>query len=135
MQMSTNLECMTISPAQMALAASDAAALMKSLSNEHRLLILCHLIDADEMTVGELVSKIGLSQSALSQHLARLRAEGVVSFRREAQTLFYRVSDERAASVLLLLHQMFCPDPNSGIAWKSPMVRADRPREEDSKGS
>lgn len=87
---------------------------MKALSNEHRLLILCHLIAAGEMHVGELVSKIGLSQSALSQHLARLRAEGLVSFRREAQTLFYRVCDERAASLLMLLQQMFCPDGQEG---------------------
>ena len=119
----TMLERSTISPSAMAAAASDAAALMKALSNEHRLLILCHLIEEHEMPVGELVAKIGLSQSALSQHLAKLRGQGLVTFRRDAQTLFYRVCDERAASVVLLLHQIFCPDPRSGIAWKSPMAR------------
>ena len=98
----------------MAAAASDAAALMKALSNEHRLLILCHLIAEDEMNVSALVSKIGLSQSALSQHLAKLRDEGLVTFRREAQTLFYRVRDERAASVLVVLQQLFCPAPDKG---------------------
>ena len=98
----------------MANAAADAAALMKALSNEHRLLILCHLIAEDEMSVGELVARVGLGQSALSQHLAKLRNEGLVTFRRESQTLFYRVCDERAASVLVLLHQMFCPDLGTG---------------------
>ncbi len=89
--------------------ASQAAALMKALSNEHRLLILCHLIAEEEMSVGALVDRIGgLSQSALSQHLAKLRAEGIVDFRRESQTLFYRVADARAAGVLTLLCDLFC---------------------------
>lgn len=98
----------------MAAAAGEAAALMKALSNEHRLLILCHLIAREEMSVGELVSMSGLSQSALSQHLAKLREEGLVIYRREAQTLFYRVRDERAGSVLVVLHQLFCPAPDKG---------------------
>ena len=96
----------------MAAAAADAAALMKALSNEHRLLILCHLIAEEEMSVGELVSRIGLSQSALSQHLAKLRDEKLVTFRRDAQTLFYRVRDERAANVLVVLQRLFCPAPD-----------------------
>jgi len=128
------LKLSPISPSEMAAAAADAASLMKALSNEHRLLILCHLIDADEMSVGELVERIGLSQSALSQHLAKLRAEGLVTFRRAAQTLHYRVCDERAASVLVLLHQMFCPNPESGIMWKSPMARSDARQDMSSKG-
>jgi DNA-binding transcriptional ArsR family regulator len=99
-----------ISPSDMAARAGDAAALMKALSNEHRLLILCYLVEAGELPVGELVERIALSQSALSQHLARLREEGLVSFRREAQTLFYRVSDPRAGQVLELLHAIFCRD-------------------------
>jgi DNA-binding transcriptional ArsR family regulator len=110
------------SPADMAASAGEAAALLRALSNEQRLLILCHLIAEEEMSVGELVSAIGLSQSALSQHLARLRDEGLVGFRREAQTLFYRVCDDRAASVLALLHDMFCP--NTGRLRKSPMAGA-----------
>jgi DNA-binding transcriptional ArsR family regulator len=118
----------------MAAAAADAASLMKALSNEHRLLILCYLIDADEMSVGELVERIGLSQSALSQHLAKLRAEGLVTFRRAAQTLHYRVCDERAASVLLLLHEMFCPDPESRVMRKSPIACTDPRRDISSKG-
>lgn len=106
----TVLDRSSISPLQMAAAAADAAALMKALSNERRLLILCHLVAEDEMPVGELVSKIGISQSALSQHLAKLRDEGLVGFRRQSQTLFYRVADERAGQVLELLHDIFCLD-------------------------
>lgn len=111
------------SPSEMAAAAGDAASLMKVLSNEHRLLILCQLIVEDEMPVGELVAKSGLSQSAISQHLARLRKEGLVAFRRQSQTLFYRVSDERAASVLLLLQHIYCPDLHEGSVRKSRMSR------------
>lgn len=112
--------------ADMAAAASEAAALMKALANEHRLLILCHLVAQDEMSVGDLVARIGLSQSALSQHLAKLRDEGMVTFRRESQTLFYRVSDERAASVLALLHRIYCRDAAGSIMSNSPMAPAGR---------
>jgi DNA-binding transcriptional ArsR family regulator len=90
--------------------AAEAAALMKALSNEHRLLILCHLISEGELTVGALVERLPLSQSALSQHLARLREEGLVAFRRESQTLHYRVADPKAGQVLELLRDLFCPD-------------------------
>ena len=78
------LQKLSLSPSDMAARAGEAAALMKALSNEHRLLILCHLIVAGELPVGTIVERVGLSQSALSQHLARLRDEGLVAFRREA---------------------------------------------------
>lgn len=103
-------------PSEMAAKAGQAAALMKALSNEHRLLILCHLIAAGELSVGELVGQIGLSQSALSQHLARLRQEGLVDFRRESQTLHYRVSDPRAGQLLELLRDIFCPELTQAAA-------------------
>lgn len=90
--------------------AAEAAELLKALSNERRLLILCHLIAAGELAVGTLVERIGLSQSALSQHLAKLREERLVDFRRDAQTLFYRVSDPRAGQVLAVLRDIFCPE-------------------------
>jgi DNA-binding transcriptional ArsR family regulator len=90
--------------------AGEAAGLLRLLGNEQRLLILCHLITAGEMNVGALAEEIGLSQSALSQHLAKLREQGIVGFRREAQTLFYRVEDEKAGRVLLLLRDIFCPE-------------------------
>jgi ArsR family transcriptional regulator, virulence genes transcriptional regulator len=90
--------------------ARDASALLKALANEQRLLILCHLVSEGELTVGALLARIGLSQSALSQHLARLREEGLVTFRREAQSLHYRVADPKAGQVLELLRDLFCPE-------------------------
>ena len=100
----------TVSPDPLAAHAAEAAALMRALSHEHRLLVLCHLVAGGELTVGALVERIGTSQSALSQHLAKLREEGLVATRREAQTVFYRLSDPRAEEVLALLHQLFCPE-------------------------
>src|ERR1700754_2344728 len=86
--------------------AGDAAQLLKLLGNEKRLLILCFLAARGEMTGGELVGVVKLSQSALSQHLGKLRADGLVAFRRNSQTLHYRVSDKRALRVLGLLKEI-----------------------------
>ena len=90
--------------------AAAAARMLKLLGNESRLLILCFLIAQGEMRVGDLVAAVGLSQSALSQHLALLREDGLVAFRRESQTLYYRVSDPRAARILKLLKDIYCGD-------------------------
>lgn len=90
--------------------AAEAAALLKALANEQRLLILCHLAAEGELQVGALGERVALSQSALSQHLARLRAEGLVDYRRESQALFYRIADPRAAQVLALLQDIYCPE-------------------------
>ena len=98
--------------------AAEAAALLRALSNEHRLLILCHLIAEGELSVGAIVERVGLSQSALSQHLAKLRDEGLVSYRRESQTLHYRVADPRAGQVLELLRDIFCPELGTPAATK-----------------
>lgn len=92
-----------------ALEASEAAAMLRSLSNEARLLVLCHLSEASELSAGELTRRIGLSQSALSQHLARLREDGLVATRKVAQTVFYRVADQKVRRVLVLLHELYCP--------------------------
>src|SRR6188768_4011857 len=90
--------------------AGEAAQLLKLLGHEKRLLVLCFLAVRGEMTVGELVGVAKLSQSALSQHLAKLRADGLVEFRRAAQTLHYRVVDPRALRVLQLLKEIYCGD-------------------------
>jgi DNA-binding transcriptional ArsR family regulator len=90
--------------------AGDAAHLLKLLGNEKRLLILCFLAARGEMTVGELVGVVRLSQSALSQHLAKMRADGLVAFRRTSQTLHYRVADKRALQVLQVLKEIYCGD-------------------------
>ena len=89
--------------------AGEAASLLRLLANEKRLLILCLLISRGEVDVTGLAQAADLSQSALSQHLARLREEGLVAFRREGQTLHYRLKDPRAARVLSTLKDIFCP--------------------------
>ena len=88
--------------------ASEAARLLKLLANEKRLVILCFLATRGEMPVGALVEALGLSQSALSQHLARLRRDRLVLFRRESQTLHYRLADPRVVRVLGVLEEIFC---------------------------
>lgn len=100
-------------PAEFELHAARAAQFLKLLANEHRLLVLCHLLTAGECSVNVLVEQVGLSQSALSQHLARLREDEFVTFRRESQTLFYRISDPRAVQVLAVLRELFCPAMSS----------------------
>ncbi len=90
--------------------AGDAAQLLKLLGNEKRLLILCYLAVRGEMTVGDILNVIDISPSALSQHLAKLRGDGLVTYRRTAQTLHYRVADPRALKVLKVLKQIYCGD-------------------------
>ena len=89
--------------------AGEAADLLKLLANENRLLSLCRLVIAGEMSVGDLAEAVELSQSALSQHLARMREDGLVATRREAQTVFYRIADPNAARLLALLKNIYCP--------------------------
>jgi DNA-binding transcriptional ArsR family regulator len=89
--------------------AAQAARLLRLLANENRLLLLCHLAAEGEMAVGALTAAVGLSQPALSQHLALLRDDGLVATRREAQAVFYRLADPRAARVLALLRDLYCP--------------------------
>jgi DNA-binding transcriptional ArsR family regulator len=89
--------------------AADAARLLRMLAHEKRLLVLCHLGGVTEMKVGDLVAAVGLSQSALSQHLALLRDEGLVATRREAQTIHYRLADPKVERVIALLRELYCP--------------------------
>lgn len=105
------IDSMTTGPlADFSANSEAAAALMRALSNGPRLLIMCHLAASGELPVGALVDRVGLSQSALSQHLAKLREQKLVTFRREAQSLYYQVADPRALRVLELLHDIFCPE-------------------------
>ncbi|MGC5777107.1 ArsR/SmtB family transcription factor [Methylobacterium sp. NFXW15] len=90
--------------------AYDAARLLRLLANEKRLLILCLLVARGEMDVTSLAEAVELSQSALSQHLAKLREDGLVAYRRESQTLHYRLEDPRVAQVLTTLKDIFCPE-------------------------
>lgn len=88
--------------------AAQAALMLKALSNEKRLMILCKLLEHGEMSVNALIGHVGLSQSALSQHLARMREEKIVDTRRDAQQIFYRVADPRVREILGTLKNAFC---------------------------
>jgi len=98
---------MNINPEIMERAADQASELLKALANRHRLLIICQLIDG-ERSVGELAAFLNLRDSTVSQHLALLRKDGLVSARREAQTIFYSIASEPAREVLKTLYQAFC---------------------------
>lgn len=87
--------------------AGDASRLLKTLGNENRLMILCLLAGA-ERSVGEINAEVDLSQSALSQHLAVLRNEGLVCTRRDAQTIYYSLAEGPAGRVIHLLHDLYC---------------------------
>lgn len=89
--------------------AQEASALLKSLANPSRLLVLCALITR-EHTVGELEELTGLSQSAISQHLARLRDRGLVETRRQGQRIFYSLDNAEVKAVLETLHGIYCRD-------------------------
>ena len=75
--------------------------------NERRLLILCHLSQG-ERSVGELEDLVGLSQSALSQHLARLRNDNLVRTRRSAQNIYYSLNGQEAQTIMTTLHGLYC---------------------------
>jgi ArsR family transcriptional regulator, virulence genes transcriptional regulator len=87
--------------------ATRACALLKALSNEVRLMLVCQLADG-EQSVGELQEFVGLSQSAVSQHLALLREHALVKTRRAGQSVFYRLASGEAAAVIRTLHAQFC---------------------------
>lgn len=99
-----------IDPKALQAKAGVVADILSTLANDRRLLILCTLVEEGEATVGALAEEVGLSQSALSQHLARMREEGIVAFRREAQTVWYRIADPRVESLLATLHRLYCQD-------------------------
>lgn len=90
--------------------AAEVATVLGALSNERRLMILCKLVESGEASVGQLAETVGLGQSATSQHLARMREEGLVTTRREAQTIWYRVADPRIEALLGKLKDLYCSD-------------------------
>jgi DNA-binding transcriptional ArsR family regulator len=85
-----------------------ASRLLKAMSNQHRLMILCQLSAGEEKCVGELERIIGLSQSALSQHLARLRRDELVKTRRSAQTIYYSLAGDEANRIIASLYELYC---------------------------
>jgi DNA-binding transcriptional ArsR family regulator len=95
--------------------ACDAAALLKALSHEGRLMIMCQLVDG-EKSVSQLEAKLDIRQAAVSQQLARLRLEGLVESRRDGKTIYYSIADERPRRVLELMYAMYCKTSDKGEA-------------------
>ena len=98
---------MHIDTKAMAARAEDAAELLKALGNRHRLLIICQLIEA-ERSVGELADFLGIRDSTVSQHLALLRKDGLVTARRDGQTIWYSIGSAPARAVLESLYNTYC---------------------------
>lgn len=104
-----------IDPQRMAAAASRASELMKTLGHRDRLMVLCHLISG-EKSVGELARLLEIPQSPLSQHLARMRKERLVTTRREAQTIYYSIASRDAARIVEVMHELFCSETEVRLA-------------------
>lgn len=104
--------------------AGEAEALLKAMANQARLMILCELLDG-ERTVTELHRKVGLAMSAVSQHLAKLRDEGIVATRRESQTIYYSLASEPAEKMLTLLYEIFCAPSKTARQERNKGVRHD----------
>jgi DNA-binding transcriptional ArsR family regulator len=98
---------------QMRTRAAEAEAFLKAVANEHRLMILCELVGG-QRSVGELQKAIELSQSALSQHLARLREDELVATRRESQTIYYSLASTQVKRLIELMYELFCAPEKSG---------------------
>ena len=99
---------------QMAQSATRASALMKTLGHKDRLMILCHLA-AGEKSVGQIADLLEIPQSPLSQHLSRMRKEGLVDTRREAQTIFYSLKSGEASRIVEVLYELFCAPEGCSI--------------------
>ncbi|MEM8571360.1 MAG: metalloregulator ArsR/SmtB family transcription factor [Pseudomonadota bacterium] len=93
----------------MAVQAKAAADLMKAVAHEGRLMILCHLVGG-EKSVSELEYLIGARQAAVSQQLARLRLEGLVTSRRDGKAIYYSIGDGKVLQLIETLHALFCDD-------------------------
>jgi len=93
--------------------ATEVAQILRALANERRLMVLCKLVEWGEASVGDLAEAVGLSHSALSQHLAKMRGEGLVTCRRDSQTIWYRIADPKTEMLLGHLQQLFCVSETS----------------------
>jgi ArsR family transcriptional regulator, virulence genes transcriptional regulator len=92
------------------LRAAEAETLLGLLANRRRLIILCHLLRHGELSVGEIVNRLDLTQSALSQHLALMRSAGIVTTRREGTTIYYSLTDPRAVALIHAVKDVMCAD-------------------------
>lgn len=93
--------------AEMEESAGEASELLKAMASPHRLMLLCLMADR-EQSVGQLTEELGLRQATVSQHLARLRQEGLVSTRREGQTIYYSIANKAAAAIIGVLYKAYC---------------------------
>ena len=119
---------MNIEASVMSLAAEQAAELLKSLANRHRLLIVCQLIEG-ERSVGELAEFLAIRDSTVSQHLALLRKDGIVAARRDGQTIWYSISSEPARDVLATLYRIYCaPNRLCDVTQGKPSAEAAHPK-------
>ncbi|MEO1091794.1 MAG: metalloregulator ArsR/SmtB family transcription factor [Pseudomonadota bacterium] len=105
-------------PGEMAEKAEEAAAFLKALTNPHRLMILC-LLDGCERSVSELEELLSLRQPTLSQQLAKLRADGFVSTRRDGKFVYYRLASPEAREVIAVLYRLFCTPDGTVIGQRS----------------
>ena len=87
--------------------ADKAAAFLKGLSNGHRLIILCHLLDG-EKSVSDLINLTGIPQTSMSQHLSKLKHEGIVTYRREHRVLYYTIAQHEVVQIMGILYEKFC---------------------------
>jgi ArsR family transcriptional regulator len=99
--------CAALEPLDLAKSAHDAAALLKALAHEGRLMILCHLTGG-ERSVTELEMLLATRQAAVSQQLARLRMDGLVSCRRDGKAIYYKIADPKAAQTVALMYDLYC---------------------------
>ena len=99
--------CVSLPAEEMASRAAEAATFLKALSHEGRLMILCHL-SSGEKSVTELEDRLGARQAAVSQQLARLRSEGLVTTRRDGKAIYYSIKDPKAGAIMELVYDMFC---------------------------
>ena len=105
---------------EMAVRAQEASAFLKALAHEGRLMILCHLASG-EKSVTELETLLASRQAAVSQQLARLRQDGLVTARREGKAIYYALHDPRAARLVGLMYEMFCaPDAAADVPTQKP---------------
>lgn len=113
-------------PEDLSLVAEEAAELLGAMANPKRMLVLCKLLEG-ERSVGDLAEVAGLSQAALSQHLGKMRVLGLVSTRREAQTIYYRLASDNVRAVLKTLYAIYC-GPKSSSNTASSNTASSKPR-------
>ncbi|MAZ83361.1 MAG: transcriptional regulator [Hoeflea sp.] len=106
-----------LQPSKMRESADAASELLAAAANRNRLMILCHLVNR-EVTVTELMELVGMSQSAMSQQLAKLRAANLVATRRNGQQIYYSLASEKVEQLLQLIYGMYCMEETQGLMLK-----------------